>query len=36
MACWALFASAAWYWINLRGSYARRMKYVSTGADAFS
>ncbi|MBU2575091.1 MAG: adenylate/guanylate cyclase domain-containing protein [Elusimicrobia bacterium] len=34
IACWALFAAAAWYCINRRGSYARWMKYVSSGADA--
>lgn len=32
--CWALFAAAAWYWINRRDNYSRWMKYVSSGADA--
>ncbi|MFH1549022.1 MAG: adenylate/guanylate cyclase domain-containing protein [Planctomycetota bacterium] len=34
IAGWGLFAAAAWYWINRRGSYARWMKYVSSGTDA--
>ena len=30
---WELFAFAAWYRVNLRGNYARWMKYASTGVD---
>ena len=35
IACWEIFAVAAWYWINRRNSYTRWMKYASTGIDAF-
>ncbi len=34
IACWEIFAVAAWYWINRRDSYTRWMKYASTCIDA--
>ncbi|MCX5786744.1 MAG: adenylate/guanylate cyclase domain-containing protein [Elusimicrobia bacterium] len=33
LAAWELFAFAAWRQVNLRGGYARWMKYVSTSVD---
>jgi hypothetical protein len=33
LVAWELFAFATWHHVNLRGSYARWMKYASTGVD---